>query len=378
MARPLLVLPRARTRFAVGGLALALAMTVAACGGGGNGASASAGGSQSASGSPDYGSFASSIKSLYAAAKQAGETQVVIYGATVESNKPIYDEFTKQFPGITVGGQQAFGPQLVSRVHGEVASGKHVGDLTDTGNTTTLQFQSEGLYQPTGIDVSSVDPEYVGSDGMFFADTLSPFVIIYNTTKLDKKDYPKNWHSILDPKYKGQMVITDPTINGPSMDVFANMIHDGRYTQDFVDKFAATQPHLVASPPLAEQQVATGQSAIGWPDTLVSAEQAKAKGAPIGIVFPMDDGTLFGPTYAALLKGAPHPNAAKLLLEWELSPAGQKAIAANHTYSAVKGAPAPNGYPTREKIDTLKIIPLSEVIQADAAQVAADKKSFGR
>jgi iron(III) transport system substrate-binding protein len=92
----------------------------------------------------------------------------------------------------------------------------------------------------------------------------------------------------------------------------------------------------------------------------------------------MDDGTLFGPTYAALLKGAPHPNAAKLLLEWELSPAGQKAIAANNTYSAVKGAPAPQGFPKKDDIKSMNIIPLSDVITTDAAQIAADKKSFGK
>ena len=365
------------TRCAAGAVLLTVAL--AGCGtGNASTNSASAGGAAAQSNSTDYGSFDASIKQLYSAAKSAGESSVVVYGATATSNKPIFDAFSKQFPGITVTGQQLFGPQLVSRVQGEVSSGQHVGDLTDTGNTTTLQFQKQGLYQPTGIDMSSVDPQYVGSDNMFFADTLSPFVIIYNTSKLAKGDYPKNWHSLTNPAYKGQLVLTDPTISGPSMDVFANGIHDGTLDQGFVDQVAAQQPKLVASPPLAEQAVATGQASVGMPDTLIAAKQAQAKGAPLGIVFPMDDGTLFGPTYAALLKGAPHPNAAKLLLEWELSPAGQKAIAANNTYSAVKGAPAPQGYPQREAIKTMKIIPLAEVITTDAAQVAADKKSFGK
>jgi iron(III) transport system substrate-binding protein len=342
------------------------------------GASTGPSGTAASSAAPESsGSSASSMQALYAAAKANNETQVVIYGPVTTANIPVYDQFSKEFPGIKVVASQVLGPALVSRVQGEMTSGKHVGDLTDTGSATTLQFLAQGDYQPMGIDTSTIDPLYVGPDNMFFADTLSPFVVIYNTQRLSPDKAPKNWHGLVDASLKGNMVISDPTINGPSMDIFANMVFDGRYTQDFVKQFATTvKPQLVVAPPLVEQAVATGQKWIGFPDTLVAAEQAKQKGAPLGIIFPMDDGSYFAPTYAALLKNAPHPNAAKLLLTWELSKAGQQALANNFQYSAVKGSPAPDGFPAREKIDLLKVIPLDQNEALDKAQLAQNKMFF--
>jgi len=318
------------------------------------------------------------INKLYQQAKANGETQIVIYGAVAQAKKPVFDTFTRRFPEIKVVPQQLFGPQLVSRINQEVASGKHVADICATGSTTTLLFHQRGYFDGWApVNAGPVEPTYVGPDKAFLADSLSPFTIIYNTQRVPPDTAPKGWKDLLNPKYKGKMVIADPAISGPSVDIFAHLTYGGRFSEDFVRQFAAQQPQISPSPAVFESAVATGGRWIGFPDTYLAAAQAKAKGAPIGIVFPMTDGNYLAPTYAGVLKGAPHANAAKLLITWELTPEGVDALAANNTYSPVKGAKPPPGLPPLDQLDRFKVIPLDKAQTEIDKQLALNKQFFG-
>src|SRR5208283_3632515 len=55
------------------------------------------------------------LQQLYAQAKAAGQTQVIVYAASSADNVPLYQEFQKQFSTITVKGIDLFGPPLEAR-----------------------------------------------------------------------------------------------------------------------------------------------------------------------------------------------------------------------------------------------------------------------
>jgi iron(III) transport system substrate-binding protein len=355
---------------------------VTGCGGGSGGGQAGGGAipSLAADTTAAFGGaeIAGVIDDLYQQAKAAGETQIVLYGAVAQAKKPVFDTFTRRFPEIKVVPQQLFGPQLVSRISQEAASGKHVADICATGSTTTLLFHQRGYFDGwSPANAGQVEPTYVGPDQAFLADSLSPFTIIYNTQRVPQDTAPKGWRDLLDPKYRGKIVISDPAVSGPSVDIFAHLIYGGRFTADYVRQFATQQPQISPSPAVFESMVATGARWIGFPDTYLAAAQAKAKGAPIGIVFPMNDGSYLAPTYAGLLEGAPHATAAKLLITWELTPEGIAALAANNTYSPVRGAKPPAGLPPLGQLDRLKVIPLDQAQREIDEQLALDKQIFG-
>ena len=100
------------------------------------------------------------------------------------------------------------------------------------------------------------------------------------------------------------------------------------------------------------------------------AVEFKAKGAPIGFVFPENGVPAVSETYGIVAEG-PHPNAAKLFMDWFLSPVGQKALAeALALHSPRDDVPPPAGAVPLNKMKLL--------IPADWDAFEKDRPSFAK
>ena len=93
------------------------------------------------------------------------------------------------------------------------------------------------------------------------------------------------------------------------------------------------------------------------------------KGAPVKVVYPAE-GTGWGSDYTHLVAKAPHPNAAKLFMDFYASREGAELVAKNlRTYVAVPGVPVyPQGLgrPTVQDAKLLKSDPVAEAANTDA------------
>jgi iron(III) transport system substrate-binding protein len=321
---------------------------------------------------------AAELERLYKAASEAGEDLVIVYGAGELDRQPVYRAFEKRFPGIRVRAEQISGPQLTSRVEGEMASGKHVADLSQTGDTTTVDFAAKGWFEPFAPrSAAGLAEQWSDPRGRFRAAAAALFGIAYNTDDVPEAEAPKAWDDLLDPKWRGRLAMEDPTHAGPSQGVLTRLLYDDGYDEGWMRRLAAQRPTLLPGTPEVGTALATGQHPLTpvYPYSFYLRD--KKKNAPIGFVFPVQGGNQISGHYLALMKGAPHPNAAKLVYAWLFTPEGQKELAAVGLYTTMPGSPAPGGFPALDRLDVLKSAPFSETIDVSRQSLGTLKRVFG-
>ncbi len=309
---------------------LAGVLTLAACGGSSTPTKAA---SPAASGG-------TSTAQLYDAAKSEGS--VTIYGPFQSTYKPLYDKFAAAYPGVSVKTVDLFGPPLTARLQAEIATGKLGADLLATGPVDLGQYAAKGWLAPFAPQgASQLDPAYVGANDAYTEPVLTEATMFYNTKALGPNDVPKTWADLLDPKWKGKIALPDPAIPGLSSQSLAAAQKAG-VIDDAGLKTLAGNATKFATVPAAIQAVATGQKQIGLLTAYQLIQNAATQGAPVKFLTLSDGTPATGSGYAVLAKAA-HPNAAKLLAQWMLTPDAQQGVAALALQGTMPGAPAPAG-----------------------------------
>jgi len=170
--------------------------------------------------------------------------------------------------------------------------------------------------------------------------------------KVPEADEPKTWDDLANPKYKGKMVIGDPSFTSLLVSV-VGMISKKR-GWGFYEKLRANDTMVVQGNQQASDMLKRGERliAIGALDSY-SAED-RAAGHPMKTLYP-SDGVFVIPSPTSVVKGGPSPNAAKLLAEFIISDEVQKIFPADGGFSARSDIAAPAGSPP---LSSLKILPV--------------------
>jgi len=316
---------------------------------------------------------ADQLDALYQAAVAAGETTVYVVGPAEPSRAAYYAAFTARYPTIKVVGTQASGPTFDQKIRNEVASGQYQTDLVQGGDTSVAPQLADGLYQAyTPFTASTLDAIWSEPSGTLWAASGSMSGIVYNTNLVTGADIPKGWTDLLNPNFKDKMTMDDPTKFGPTFGTFNKMIQDGRLGMDFISGLHAQNITVNAQGQAANATVMTGQFAIEPCYPLDFYLTDKANGGPIQWVLP-NDGAQISPHYLGLMAHAPHPNAAKLLMNWSFTPEAQQGIAGIGLYPLMPDQPGPEGNPPANQIDLLKPIPLSDIASVSATNLAKVK-----
>jgi iron(III) transport system substrate-binding protein len=276
---------------------------------------------------------------LYQAAKKEGT--VVWYTSLIinQAVRPLVAAFNKRYPGIEVQYSRGdSGPNAI-KVLDEARAGKVQGDVFD-GIATTPPLLKAGLVEkfvPTDVDkypASSRDPE--GRWNALVVYFLTPGI----NTDLVGKDDIKTAQDLLNPKWKGKIAWgTEPSSGAPayvgavlmSMGVYKGMAFLRALAKQDVVNVDATNRAVL-------DQVILGQYAIALSIFDHHAEISAKKGAPVAWlkVEPIP-----APFHSiGLVKNAPHPNAAKLLIDFLLSEEGQRAFAEVGYLPAMPSVPA--------------------------------------
>lgn len=349
---------------ALSALALAV-LAVAACGSAPSApAQVSGGGSAAALGGQDA---ANALNALYSKAQQGGETQVVVYSPDAPSLQGVYNAFSKRFPGITVSAQLLTGTQLNTRIDEEFLTGKHTADVLDLpGDGIWRAYTRNQLTSYTPATQAGLKDKYevIGPKDTWTTPYVKLNGILYNTSLVSKSEAPKSYSALLQARWKGKVVITDPRQIGASSGLLIELVTEHLVPSDYLQRFRDQNPILVPHAPQVAQAVASGQAPLSIPYGVQTIVQDRRKGAPEGLVLPPTEGAEISHTSVGVVNGAPHPSAAKLLEAWMLTPEGQKALATDGFYGTMPGSPPPSGFP---KLSTVKVIP--EPSPADYDQV---------
>jgi putative spermidine/putrescine transport system substrate-binding protein len=208
-------------------------------------------------------------------------------------------------------------------------TGPQAPDVIDVGFAFGDSSKAEGLIQPYKVSTwDSIPAEAKDADGYWYGDYYGVLSFLVNTDV--QPDVPQDWSDLLDPKYNGQVAMSgDPrTSNQAIQTVYAAALANGGSLDDAqagLDYFAEmnTAGNLV---PLISNNglVATGETAvrITWDYNALAAKDSFEGNPAAEVVIPAT-GRFAGVYVQAISAYAPHPNAAKLWMEFLYSDEGQ-------------------------------------------------------
>jgi iron(III) transport system substrate-binding protein len=295
----------------------------------------------------DVGLYAGSDRQqkLIEGAKKEGELTLYT-SAQSDDMGALLAAFEKKY-GIKASVWRASSEKVLQRAVTEARAGRFTVDVVETNGPELESLHREKLLQliksPHHADL--IAPA-LRPHGEWVGTRLNVFVHAYNTKAIRKEDLPKTWEDLLSPKWKGKL-----GIEAEDSDWLAGMfaeLGEARGTKLFKEIVARNGMSVRKGHTLLTQLVASGEVPLALTVYNYKAEQLKRQGAPIDW-FAL--GTAIArPNGAGVLRRAPHPHAAVLFYDFEISEEGQKILAQR------------DFVPTSKKVDTpLNKLPLKFV-----------------
>ena len=159
-------------------------------------------------------------------------------------------------------------------------------------------------------------------NGLWQGMYLTPEVIAYNSDAVKGADIPKDWDDILDPKWKGKVLIRDPLESGTMRTIFGMVIYRGLRAGkdttagfDWLRRLDAQTKEYVLNPTLLYQKLARQEGLITLWD-MPDIEELKAKNTfPIDYVIP-SSGTPLPVDAIAIVKGTKNAKLAQEFVDF--------------------------------------------------------------
>jgi iron(III) transport system substrate-binding protein len=272
------------------------------------------------------------------AAKKEG--RLVLYGS--DDYEKLFAEFNKKFPEIKIVGVFGRGADVAKRFMAERRAEKYLADLYVNGQTTgyNVFYKAKALdpippllVLPEVTDTSKwwqgkhhyVDPE---NQYLLNINGETRIVVGYNTKLVNPAEIKSYWH-LLNPKWKGKIVAYDPTLGGAG-DAMRFFYYQKSLGPEFIKRIL-TETDLVISTDTRQMGdwLAGGKFALSifGPISRMDLDIMQIQGLPVSWFTPehLKEGAYItaGSGGVALINKAPHPNAAKVGLNWLLSREGQ-------------------------------------------------------
>jgi len=272
------------------------------------------------------------------AAEQEG--QVVVYKIAHDSE---WQAFQKRYPKIKVNVVHATAAQHLQRLLAERRAGKFLADVIRLGGGTSTSLYKAKALEP--ISSAFILPEVKDTSKWMegrhhFNDIENQYVFIYAAFPLHLLGYnPKivdaqsfrSYADLLEPKWKSKITLKDPRDPGGASPLLF-LYHNPQLGPEYIRKlFTVADLTLVRDERQQTDWIASGKFPIAITAKADQVEDAKNKGLPVDMLdshaLKKDGvGLEAGGTMIALANRAPHPNAAKVLINWFLSREGQMAV----------------------------------------------------
>ena len=301
-------------------------LSLAACGGGSapatTAAAAPAATEAAQGGEAKAEAPAEGIDALIEAAKADGS--LTVYGSCEEEYLAAACKNFEKLYGIKTVYQRLSTSEVYTKIKEE--NGKPSGDVWFGGTTDPYnEAVSDGLLEEyDAINASHLLKEtYKDPGNHWFGIYKGILGFMVNNEELErlKIDAPKTWDDLTKPEYKGLIMLSNPNTAGTAKLVINTMVqmkgHDE--AMEYFKKLDQNIAQYTKSGSGPSKMVGPGECVIGVGFLHDGIYQILQGYDNIGLIVP-EDGTSFEIGATAIFKGAAHPNAAKLWIEYALSP----------------------------------------------------------
>ncbi len=271
---------------------------------------------------------------LIEAARKEGSVTWYTTQTVTQLVRPIAEAFEKKY-GVKLEYVRANSVDVAMRIENEAKAGKVMADLLDGTSTAPLLKRSKLVLKYIPDSAALFPREVIDADGYWVGTNYFVMNPGINTDLVPPATEPKTWDDLLDPKWRGRIAwgSSNSSSAGPGFVGLVLKELGDEKGLDYLRKLAGQG--IAASPVAARQildQVIAGEYAIGLQTFNHHAVISAAKGAPVRWL-PMSP-VMVNLSTASVAAQAPHPNAAKLLLDFLVSEEGQQ-IFRNEDYLPV-------------------------------------------
>ncbi|MBM2803792.1 MAG: hypothetical protein HW419_1685 [Deltaproteobacteria bacterium] len=276
-----------------------------------------------------------------AAAEREGVVSIYIFDAGPLTEDTVH-AFERAYPKIKVSQLRGRGNDLGPRLVAERRAGKHIADLFAGGKGTAFTTLYVGkildpikpiLLLPEVLDEAKwwrgahkyVDPEdkyvfvYLGNAG--------GVEINYNSKMVNPREFGSYW-DLVQPKWKGKIVAADPRMRGMDNPVLFFYYH-AKLGPEYIKKlYGEMEVSIARDYRQPVDWLAAGKFSLCVPCVSDEMDKAMQQGLPVGQILNLKEGGTLSSSGGtlSLLQNAPHPNAAKVFVNWLLSREGQAQV----------------------------------------------------
>jgi iron(III) transport system substrate-binding protein len=276
---------------------------------------------------------------MVSAAREEGS--VTWYTAQVDAQtaENLGRSFTRSYPGVNVGVIRTTGQVAFQRLLMDIKNHTPQCDVfsaTDISHMPILKERGE-LTEYAPNNAAALLPAFtaLSDPGYSYITNAVRYFLIYNKDKVRPEDAPKAWTDLLDPKWKGRVATGHPAFSGctGTWALGIKKVHGW----DFFEQLSKNNPRIGRSAVDPLTLINAGECLVGV-GAAANAYSSIDKGNPIGVIHP-SDGLVLCVTPSAIPAHPPHPRAARLFMEWLLSPDYARAITADGSEPILEGIP---------------------------------------
>ena len=263
------------------------------------------------------------------------------------------DKFTAD-TGIKVQLLRTGGEAVLRRFLQEYQAGQAGADVITMSDAAAANGMTRrGMFvpfRPEGFD--KVVEGAKDKDGHWIAQRIHLIGMPVRTDLVPEADRPKTWSDLKNPKYKGKMVMPDPSFTAIQLLVVGMLSQ--KLGWDFYKALRTNDTMIVQGHQQVYKTMQTGERSIGAEGSDPRSFN-NGKDLPNQAVIYPAEGVFEICSPVAIIKNAKNPNAAKLFAQFMLSPVAQKMIADNAIHSSRVDVAAPAGQPSLKEVKAMPI-----------------------
>ena len=251
-----------------------------------------------------------------------GEGEMLWYtNSGVENANRYIQAFRKNYPFINANFWRSKTRQVTQRVVAEANAGRHLVDVVKPSTDllpVLLERQLIGRYD---TPIRTIYPAHAKS--AYYTNMNYAFrVFAFNPRKLNRKDAPKSWDDLLQPRWKGEILFDESSLE----EVMALLTVWGRErTVNYFTKLSQQQLLIRVGRDTTTQMMMAGEAPLAVTTYAYNNEGLRAQNAPVDWIAEDLIPALIYPLTMA--RNAPHPYSAALFYDFLISEEGQRLIA---------------------------------------------------
>ena len=305
-------------------------------------------------------------EALIEGAKKEGKLQIYSL-LVVTDHQQIIDRFKAKYPFIDVALYRATSERMYTRIETEARANTYLADVIGVAGFQMYQLIKRALIgKYESPERRFFDSAFKDKEGLWTSYYLNPIITAYNTKQVTYQESAKDYADLLDPKWKGKLVMEDEEIEW-----FATMMSfwGEEKGSAYMRRLAAQNFIFRHGHTLMGQLVAAGE----YPGAVFlyapQTQSVKAKGAPIEWNAP--NPTVTSTNVMGVAARAPHPNAARLYLDHMLSEEIQRDYIVGKFFKISARQGIKNAI--QQKFANIKMIPVD---MAQAEQMEKHEKRY--